>query len=67
MDRDKWIKRCAARYVAVGGLEPWMAHLHAQTLADDQAELHGQSGMVWASPEDAADEEMADWDEDSAA
>ncbi|WP_148237975.1 hypothetical protein [Alicycliphilus denitrificans] len=64
MVRDEWIRRCAARYVAAGDVEPVMARLYAQTRADDQAELHGESGAAWISPEDAADEDMADWDED---
>lgn len=64
MVQREWIRRCAARYVAVGDVELGMARLYAQTRAVDQAELYGESGAAWVSPEYAADEDMADWDED---
>lgn len=60
IDRATWIKRCAARLRAVDGCEPWFADLRAETLSGEQAELYGESGMAWDSPENAADRDVAD-------
>lgn len=65
MNRTEWTTRCAARLVSGGYTASW-AQLEAETCADEQAELHGASGVAWVHPEDAAEQALADDDEEKA-
>lgn len=59
MTKSEWLKRCAARFMEKA---PWL------TDTDDQAEMCFDAYMgefdalAEYSPEDAADEEMSNWD-----
>lgn len=63
MTRQEWTNR-AARQLRLR--KPDLAWRHALMeaggMAEEQAELHGASGLAWQSPEDAADEFDAEED-----
>lgn len=57
MTRQEWTNRCARQLRLRKPDLAWRhALMEARGLANDQAELHGASGLAWQSPEDAADE-----------
>lgn len=64
MERDEWQARCAARYKTVAGLNDVAAMQAAEATADVEHEEHGASAIAWTPPEEAADEDMACWDDD---
>lgn len=60
MTRQEWTNRFARRLRKLDPAVSWQwAMRYAASAADDQAELHGSSGLAWQSPEDAADEHDA--------
>ena len=60
MTRGQWIGRCAKRLQVLNGSDKKAAWVTAAELADQQADLHGSSGLAWQSPEDVADQFVAD-------
>lgn len=66
MTRDTWLRRCAQRLIDRGGMDTGEAAATALACAELQESEKGRRPFDWESPEDAADEEMASWDNDGA-
>lgn len=59
MTRDEWVKRCARQLRRRDSSLQWrFALMWAGGIAKDQADLYGESGIAWESPEDAADRKI---------
>ncbi len=60
IERDEWLKRCAARIMRNENISIELATQFADAMADDQEEINGSSGIAWELPENAADEAKSD-------
>lgn len=54
--RSQWITRCAQQLEKLARFTVPTAHDLASTLADEQAEQNGASGLAWEAPEDVANQ-----------
>lgn len=59
--KEHWISRCAARYMARGGLPPEQARAAAE---DRFAEAQAATATADAPPENWADADMESWSDD---
>jgi hypothetical protein len=64
ISRELWVERCAARYVAVTGLDADRAANFAKAGADQETLTNGPDPSAWTPPEDSADEDMSYWESD---
>lgn len=63
MTRDKWLDRCAQRFIDKADMDPGSAAACAREAALDQRHAHGMDPLRWDKPEAAADAVVAYWDD----
>ena len=61
MDKEEWIRRCAARYVSESAIDNVTATQLAETNFE---EMEGDSDDPSNNPEESADVDMSYWDDD---
>lgn len=63
MTRDKWLERCAQRFIDKAEMDPGSAAACAREAALDQRQARGMDPARWDAPEKAAEDVVAYWDE----
>ena len=63
MNKKQWLGKCANRFMEKNKLDVGEAAVAADACADLEELTNGSELELWLSPERAADEEMAKWEQ----
>lgn len=61
--RRTWLRECADRLVKLGNMDRDAAAAMAENCADLEQSYGTEDPATWAHPNDAADAEIASWDQ----